>query len=55
MCKISDFTGGLCHTTSILILTIIAVERYVALVHTFRSRQLITVRRLGVSNFFIQV
>ena len=49
MCKISGFICSLCHTASMLILVVMAVERYVVLVCGFRGHQLITIRRLGVS------
>ena len=43
------FINGLCHTASILILVVIAIERYMALVYPFMSRQLLTLRGLVVS------
>ena len=49
MCKMHHFTQSLCHAASILILVAIAVERYLVLLHPFKSRQMMTLRRLAVS------
>ncbi|KAL0273475.1 UNVERIFIED_CONTAM: hypothetical protein PYX00_006130 [Menopon gallinae] len=43
------FTHSLSCTASIFILVVISVERYLAIVHPIRSRQIMTPKRLKVS------
>ena len=45
------FTNSLSHTASILILVVICVERYMAILHPFKFRQILTITRLRVSCF----
>ena len=42
MCKVSYFVQATSYTASISILTVISVERYVAIIHPMRSRRLQT-------------
>ena len=49
MCRMHHFTQSLCHTASVLVLVAIAVERYLVLLHPFKSRQMMTFRKLVVS------
>ena len=44
------FVISLCHTASILILVVIAIERYMALAYPFKTRGFLTIKRLLVSN-----
>ncbi|CAG7832017.1 unnamed protein product [Allacma fusca] len=46
LCKMYHFTNNLAHTASILILVVIAVERYLVILHPFRCRRGFTTRRL---------
>ncbi|CAG7725298.1 unnamed protein product [Allacma fusca] len=48
MCKMYHFINSLSHTTSILILVVICVERYVAILHPFKSRKWVTLSKLKV-------
>ena len=55
MCKIYYYIWNVSYTASILILTIIAVERYVAIVHPLKARHFMTRRRLVALQLFIWV
>ena len=49
MCKIYYYVWNVSYTASILILTIIAVERYIAIIHPLKARHLLTRRKLIVT------
>ena len=40
MCKVYYYVWNVCYTTSIIILTVVAVERYIAIIHPLRARYL---------------
>ncbi|CAG7686785.1 unnamed protein product [Allacma fusca] len=40
------FINSLSYTASILILVVICIERYLAIIHPIRSRQILTINRL---------
>ncbi|CAG7832778.1 unnamed protein product [Allacma fusca] len=46
LCKMHHFTNNLAHTASILILVVIAIERYFAILDPFKCRRVFTTRRL---------
>ncbi|XP_064485309.1 trissin receptor-like [Ornithodoros turicata] len=46
LCRMYHFVHGLSYTASILILTIICVERYIAIVHPMWNKQVVTMTRL---------
>ncbi|CAG7825425.1 unnamed protein product, partial [Allacma fusca] len=46
LCKMYHFTNNLAHAASILILVVIAIERYFAILHPFICRRVFTMRRL---------
>ncbi|CAG7829348.1 unnamed protein product, partial [Allacma fusca] len=48
LCKMYYFINSLSHTASILILVVICVERYLAILHPFKTRQWLTLMRLRV-------
>ena len=55
MCKIYYFVNSLTYVASVLLLTAIATERYIAILHPIRLKYLITNRRLTVAmvtNYF---
>ena len=49
MCKLYFFVNYLAYTASILLLVVIAVERYIAIMHPLRSRGYFTAPRLLVA------
>ncbi|CAM1154115.1 GPRNPR2 (predicted) [Pycnogonum litorale] len=49
MCKMYHFINGLSYTTSVAILVVICVERYLAIVHPLRSKRILTLRRLKIA------
>lgn len=49
MCKLYYFVNYLAYTASILLLAVIAVERYIAIMHPLRSRRFFTAPRLFVA------
>ncbi|CAG7686783.1 unnamed protein product [Allacma fusca] len=49
MCKMYHFINSLSYTASILILVVICIERYLAIIHPIRSRQILTINRLRAS------
>ncbi|EEC07711.1 conserved hypothetical protein [Ixodes scapularis] len=49
LCRMYFFVHGLSYTTSILILTVICVERYIAIVHPMWNKQVVTLTRLRVT------
>ena len=53
MCKIYYYIWNVSYTASILILTIIAVERYVAIVYPLKARNFMTRYKLVVTQFLI--
>ncbi|KAL3869341.1 hypothetical protein ACJMK2_042034 [Sinanodonta woodiana] len=46
MCKLYSFVWNLSYTASIIILTVIAVERYIAITHPLRARHFLTRTKL---------
>ncbi|XP_035218203.1 trissin receptor-like [Stegodyphus dumicola] len=48
LCKMYHFIHSLSYTSSIAILIVISVERYVAIVHPMLSKQVMTLRRLRI-------
>ncbi|CAG7825217.1 unnamed protein product [Allacma fusca] len=46
LCKMFHFVNGLSHTASILILVVISVERYFVVLHPFKCRRILTIKRL---------
>ncbi|XP_059168896.1 trissin receptor-like [Physella acuta] len=55
MCKIYYFAHSLTYTASILLLTAIAIERYIAVLYPLRSKCLVTQSRLVLAQVFIWV
>ncbi|KAH9487563.1 hypothetical protein Btru_072362 [Bulinus truncatus] len=55
MCKISYFAQNMTYTASILLLTVIAIERYIAVLHPLRSKCIVTETRLVISQVIIWV
>ena len=55
MCKIYYYIWNVSYTASILILTIIAVERYIAIVHPLKARHFMTRRKLIAIQIIIWV
>ncbi|KAK3723338.1 hypothetical protein RRG08_059128 [Elysia crispata] len=55
MCKIYYFVQSMTYTASVLLLTAVAVERYIAIIYPIRSRRLVTQSRLIVSQIIIWV
>ena len=53
MCKIYYFVWNLCYTASIIILTAIAAERYIAIKYPLRARRCLTSRRITMSQIII--
>ncbi|ESP05383.1 hypothetical protein LOTGIDRAFT_103326 [Lottia gigantea] len=53
MCKLYYFVQGMSYTASILLLTVIAIERYIAIMHPLRSRHLFTFVRLQIAQVCI--
>ncbi|XP_071119495.1 trissin receptor-like [Haliotis cracherodii] len=53
MCKIYYFVQNMSYTASMLFLAVIAIERYVAIMHPLRSRQLFTSVRLQIAQVCI--
>lgn len=49
MCKVYYFVHQMSYTASISLLTVISMERYIAIMHPLKAQRLITVRRLKVS------
>ncbi|RUS83149.1 hypothetical protein EGW08_009096, partial [Elysia chlorotica] len=49
MCKIYYFVQSVTYTASVLLLTAVAVERYIAIIHPIRFRRLVTQSRLVAS------
>lgn len=48
MCKMYHFISSLSTTASILILVVICIERYLAIIHPMRCKQMLTLNRLRV-------
>ncbi|CAL1527884.1 unnamed protein product [Lymnaea stagnalis] len=55
MCKINYFVQSMTYTASILLLTAIAIERYIAVLHPLRSKCLVTQTRLIIAQILIWV
>ncbi|XP_014670045.1 PREDICTED: substance-P receptor-like [Priapulus caudatus] len=55
MCRLYNFVMGTSYTASVLILVVIAIERYLAILMPFKCRQLLTQRRLVVTIVVIWV
>lgn len=53
MCKMYHFINSLSHTASILILVVICIERYLAIIHPIKCRQILTLNRLRVSSPYL--
>ena len=49
VCKIYQFVHSLSYTASIFILVVISTERYFAIIHPIKCKQILTPRRLVVS------
>ncbi|KAI8786594.1 trissin receptor, partial [Biomphalaria glabrata] len=49
MCKISYFAQNMTYTASIMLLTVIAIERYIAVLHPLRSKCIVTETRLVIA------
>ncbi|XP_050030738.1 trissin receptor-like [Dermacentor andersoni] len=49
LCRMYFFVHGLSYTASILILTVICAERYLAIVHPMLNKQVVTMTRLRVT------
>lgn len=50
LCKMYQFVHSLSYTASIFILVVICMERYFAIIHPITCKQILTSRRLRVSN-----
>ncbi|KAL8577426.1 hypothetical protein ACOMHN_021606 [Nucella lapillus] len=55
MCKLYFFVNDLAYTASILLLVVIAAERYIAIIHPLRSRGYFTAPRLLVAQMVVWV
>ncbi|XP_033739143.1 trissin receptor-like [Pecten maximus] len=53
MCKLYYFVWNMCYTASIIILTAIAAERYIAIRYPLRARRFFTLRRLIIAQTLI--
>ncbi|XP_069128454.1 trissin receptor-like [Argopecten irradians] len=53
MCKLYYFVWNMCYTASIIILTAIAAERYIAIRYPLRARRYFTLRRLIIAQTVI--
>ncbi|XP_060077674.1 trissin receptor-like [Ylistrum balloti] len=53
MCKLYYFVWNMCYTASIVILTAIAAERYIAIRYPLRARRFFTLRRLIIAQTMI--
>jgi len=49
LCKMYQFVHSLSYTASIFILVVISTERYFAIIHPIKCKQILTPRRLVVS------
>ncbi|EEB20519.1 hypothetical protein Phum_PHUM618870 [Pediculus humanus corporis] len=49
LCKMNQFIHGLSCTASIIILIVISIERYLAIIHPIRCKQILTRNRLKFS------
>nr|KAG5711731.1 hypothetical protein BaRGS_023495 [Batillaria attramentaria] len=55
MCKLYFFVNYMAYTASILLLVVIALERYIAITHPLRSRRFLTASRLVVAQVVVWV
>ena len=54
VCKLYHFVHSLSYTASIFILVVICTERYFAIIHPITCKQILTPRRLRVSDLPLQ-
>ena len=55
MCKIYYYVWNVSYTASIIILTVIAAERYIAIIHPLKSRNFLTHTKVKVVQFVIWI